>query len=98
LKLAGVKLEEERAAEPTGPWAGLTFVVTGTLPAMSREEAHRAVEARGGKATDSVSSKTSFLVAGEKPGGKLARAEKLGVKVVDAAAFEKMLNDTEPPA
>ncbi len=98
LKRAGVKLEEERAAEPTGPWAGLTFVVTGTLPAVSREEAHRAVEARGGKATDSVSSKTSFLVAGEKAGGKLARAEKLGVKVVDAATFEKMLTDTEPPA
>ena len=98
LKRAGVKLEEERTAEPTGPWAGLTFVVTGTLPAMSREEAHRAVEARGGKATENVSSKTSFLVAGEKPGNKLARAEKLGVKVVDAATFEKMLNDTEPPA
>ncbi|MEE8641034.1 MAG: BRCT domain-containing protein, partial [bacterium] len=50
------------------------------------------------KATDSVSSKTSFLVAGEKPSSKLARAEKLGVKVVDAATFEKMLKDTEPPA
>jgi DNA ligase (NAD+) len=91
LKRAGVKLEEERLAEPTGPWAGLTFVITGTLPSMSREEAHRAIEARGGKATDSVSAKTSYLVAGEKPGSKLARAEKLGVETVSAEEFEKML-------
>ncbi len=98
LKCAGVKLEEERAAEPAGPWAGLTFVVTGTLPTMSREAAHEAVAARGGKATESVSSKTSYLVAGDNPGSKLAKAEKLGVEVVDAAAFEKMLTDTEPPA
>jgi DNA ligase (NAD+) len=98
LKRAGVKLEEERAAEPAGPWAGRTFVITGTLPTMSREAAHQAVAARGGKATESVSSKTSYLVAGDKPGSKLAKAEKLGVEVVDAAAFEKMLKDTEPPA
>lgn len=95
LKRAGVKLEEDRPEEPTGPWAGLTFVITGTLPAMSREEAHEAIAARGGKATDAVSSKTSFLVAGEKPGSKLAKAERLGVKVIDAAAFAKMLQDTE---
>ena len=98
LKRAGVKLEEERPEEPAGPWAGLTFVVTGTLPDMSREEAHEAVAARGGKATESVSSKTSYLVAGENPGAKLAQAEKLGVKIVDAAAFAKMLRETESKA
>ncbi len=97
LKRAGVKLEEGRAEGPTGPWAGLTFVVTGTLPSLSREEAHEAIAARGGKATESVSSKTSYLVAGENPGSKLAKAEKLGVKVIDAAAFKKMLKKTEPP-
>ncbi len=91
LKRAGVKLEEERLAEPTGPWAGLTFVITGTLPSMSREEAERAVEARGGKATEGVSAKTSYLVAGERPGSKLAKAEKLGVKIVSAEEFDKML-------
>ncbi len=96
LKRAGVKLEEERLAEPTGPWAGLTFVITGTLPSMSREEAHRAVEARGGKAAESVSAKTSYLVAGEKPGSKLAKAEKLGVKIVSAKEFDKMLKKAGP--
>jgi DNA ligase (NAD+) len=96
LKRAGVKLEEERLAEPTGPWAGLTFVITGTLPSMSREEAHQAIAARGGKATDSVSAKTSYLVAGENPGSKLARAEKLGVKIVSAAEFDKMLKKAGP--
>jgi DNA ligase (NAD+) len=95
LKRAGVRLEEERAAGPAGPWAGLTFIVTGTLADMSREEAHEAVAARGGKATESVSAKTSYLVVGENPGSKLAKAERLGVKVVDAAAFAKMLRDTE---
>ena len=91
LKRAGFKLEEERLAEPTGPWAGLTFVITGTLSSMSREEAERAVEARGGKATEGVSAKTSYLVAGERPGSKLAKAEKLGVKIVSAEEFDKML-------
>jgi len=95
LRRAGVKLEEEGPAEAEGPWAGLTFVVTGTLPDMSREEAHAAIAARGGKATDSVSSKTSYLVAGEKPGSKLAQAEKRGVAVVTAEEFRKMLEDTE---
>jgi DNA ligase (NAD+) len=95
LKKAGVKMTEEVAAGPAGPWAGLTFVVTGTLPGMSREEAHEAVAARGGKATDGVSAKTSYLVVGENPGSKLAKAEKLGVKTVDAAAFAKMLRETE---
>jgi DNA ligase (NAD+) len=96
LKRAGVKLKEEGPAEPAGPWAGLTFVVTGTLPDMSREEAHEAIAARGGKATDNVSAKTSYLVVGENPGSKLAKAERLGAKTVDAAAFKKMLKKTEP--
>ena len=95
LRRAGVKLEEEAPAEAEGPWTGLTFVVTGTLPDMSREEAHEAIAARGGKATESVSTKTSYLVAGEKPGSKLAQAEKRGVAVVDAEGFRKMLQDTE---
>jgi DNA ligase (NAD+) len=96
LKRAGVKLKEEGPAEPAGPWAGLTFVVTGTLPDMSREEAHEAIAARGGKATDNVSAKTSYLVVGENPGSKLAKAERLGAKTVDAAAFKKMRKKTEP--
>lgn len=95
LKKAGVKLEEE-AKEVVGPWTGLTFVITGTLPSMSREEAHEAIRARGGKPMDSVSSKTSYLVVGENPGSKLAKAEKLGIKIITAAQFEEMLAKTPP--
>ncbi len=91
LKHAGVKLEEDRGDEAPRPWAGLTFVITGTLPQMSREQAQEAIRARGGKAVASVSAKTSFVIAGEKPGTKLAKAKKLGVKVLTAEEFAQML-------
>jgi len=90
LKEAGVKLTAE-TKKVKGPWAGMTFVVTGTLPTMSREEAHEEIRRRGGKAADSVSSKTTYLVVGANPGSKLAKAEKLGVKVIKAEEFERML-------
>lgn len=93
LRKAGVRLEEEKK-RVTGPWAGLTFVVTGTLASMSREEAHEAIRVRGGKPMDSVSSRTSYVVVGESPGSKLAKAEKLGVKVIRNEEFEKMLRET----
>ena len=64
------------------PFAGLTFVITGTLPTMSRGEAKAYIEERGGKVTGSVSAKTDFVLAGEKAGGKLEKAEKLGVAVL----------------
>ncbi|MEZ4832903.1 MAG: NAD-dependent DNA ligase LigA [Caldilineaceae bacterium] len=64
------------------PFSGLTFVITGTLPSMSRDEASDYIEARGGKVTGSVSKKTDFLVAGEKAGSKLTKAEELGVPVL----------------
>jgi DNA ligase (NAD+) len=69
------------------PLAGLTFVITGTLPTMSREEAKAYIEAAGGKVTDSVSKKTSCLLAGEAAGSKLAKAQALGVRVVDEAGL-----------
>ena len=72
---------------PAGPLAGLTFVITGTLPTMSREEAKAFIEAAGGKVTDSVSKKTSCLLAGEAAGSKLAKAQALGVRVVDEDAL-----------
>jgi len=74
-----------------GPLAGKTLVVTGTLPAFSREEAEDAIRAAGGHAGGSVSAKTDYLVAGEKAGSKLAKAEKLGVPVLDEAAFRRVL-------
>lgn len=90
---AGVRVEkteaeleaarQAKAASIAQPLAGLTFVITGTLPDMTRDEAKAFIEARGGKVTGSVSGKTSYLLAGEKAGSKLAKAEKLGVPVID---------------
>ena len=74
-----------------GPLAGKTLVVTGTLPGFSREEAEDAIRAAGGHATGSVSAKTDYLVAGEKAGSKLAKAEQLGVPVLDEDAFRRVL-------
>ena len=64
------------------PLAGLTFVVTGTLPTFSREEAEAFIKANGGKVTGSVSKKTSYVVVGEAAGSKLAKAQELGVPIV----------------
>jgi len=75
------------AAPAKGPLTGLTLVITGTLPTLSREEAEARVRHAGGKAASSVSPKTSYVVAGESAGSKLATAQKLGVRVIDEAGF-----------
>jgi DNA ligase (NAD+) len=92
LKAAGVRTELE-TVETAGPQplAGLTFVITGTLPAMSREQATAFIEAHGGKVTGSVSGHTDYLLAGEKAGSKLDKAQKLGVKIIDEGALRKMV-------
>ncbi|MDP6893552.1 MAG: hypothetical protein QF731_10270, partial [Verrucomicrobiota bacterium] len=74
-----------------GVYAGKTFVITGTLSGMSREEAKAKIEANGGKTTNSVSKKTDYLLAGEKAGSKLAKAELLGIPVLDELAFLRQL-------
>jgi DNA ligase (NAD+) len=75
----------------TGPLAGKTLVVTGTLEGFSRQEAEEAIRTAGGHAAGSVSSATDYLVAGEKAGSKLTKAEKLGVPVLDEAGFRRLL-------
>lgn len=75
-----------------GPLSGQRVVITGTLPTLSREDAEARVRQSGGKAVSSVSSKTSFVVAGENPGSKFDKAKKLGVTVIDEAEFLKKLN------
>jgi DNA ligase (NAD+) len=73
------------------PLAGKTFVLTGTLPSMTREEATEKIEALGGHVTGSVSKKTDYILAGAEPGSKFEKAKELGVKIIDEAAFRKML-------
>ncbi|MDB5103609.1 MAG: ligase, NAD-dependent [Fibrobacteres bacterium] len=90
LAEAGVSMEYQ-AAEGSDELAGKTFVLTGTLPTWSREEAKEIIEKAGGKTTDSVSKKTSFLLAGEAAGSKLEKANKLGVPVLSEEDLKKML-------
>ena len=93
LVTAGVEAElpAPRAAAAGGPLAGKTIVVTGTLEEFSREAAEEAIRAAGGKPGGSVSKKTDYLVAGEAAGSKLAKAEQLGVPVLDEAGFRALL-------
>jgi DNA ligase (NAD+) len=82
------------SAEPgQGPLSGKTLVVTGTLPGFSRQEAEEAIRAAGGHAASSVSAKTDYLVAGDKAGSKLAKAESLGVPVLDEDGFRRILEE-----
>ncbi len=91
LRRAGVHWEEgEKAAAPK-PLAGKSFVFTGTLSSMTREEAKRQVEALGGHVTNSVSRKTDYVVVGENPGSKLDKARRLGVEILDEAEFLALL-------
>jgi DNA ligase (NAD+) len=73
---------------------GLTFVLTGTLPTLSRSEAKERIEARGGKVTGSVSKKTDYLVAGAEAGSKLTKATTLGIKILDEDRLQSMLNES----
>ena len=94
LRAAGIHWEEaDGAASAPKPLQGKTFVLTGTLPTMTRDEAARKIEEAGAKVAGSVSKKTSFVVAGEEAGSKLAKAQELGVPVLDEAGLMKLLED-----
>jgi DNA ligase (NAD+) len=93
LRELGLRMEageEERPVE--GPLSGQTYVLTGTLDGYTREEAKAALEALGAKVADSVSKKTTGVVAGESPGSKLAKAQKAGVPILDEAALKKLVS------
>ena len=91
-RLTAAGLLTEATARPSDDFfAGLTFVLTGTLPTMTRDEASAKIKAAGGKTAGSVSAKTSFVVAGEAAGSKLTRARQLGVTVIDEETLLRML-------
>ncbi|HEX2140697.1 MAG TPA: helix-hairpin-helix domain-containing protein, partial [Candidatus Limnocylindria bacterium] len=101
LIAAGVTAEApEPGADPAaaveGPLSGRTLVVTGTLPGFTRQEAEEAIRAAGGHPAGSVSRATDFLVAGDKAGSKLAKAEQLGVPVLDEDGFRRLLESGNP--
>jgi len=100
LRERGVRLTDAVAesAQPT-PLAGLTFVITGTLPTLSREAATALIVANGGKVTGSVTGNTSFLVVGDKPGGtKYQKARSLGVRMISEAELRAMIGTSDAPS
>jgi DNA ligase (NAD+) len=88
---------ESEDGHGAAPLAGQTFVLTGTLPSLSRSQAQALIEAAGGKVTGSVSKKTSYVVAGEEAGSKLSKAESLGVAVLDEAGLQLLLQPQAGP-
>jgi DNA ligase (NAD+) len=95
LKDAGVDMTAEKK-QRSAQLAGLTFVLTGTLPTLTRDEAKRRIEAAGGKTAGSVSKKTSYVVAGEEAGSKLDKARELQVQVIDEAGLLALLQAASP--
>jgi DNA ligase (NAD+) len=91
LREAGLRFREEGPPPGEGPLAGLTFVLTGTLPALTREAATELIQGAGGRVTSSVSKSTDFVVAGTSPGSKLEKAERLGVTVLDEESLRRVL-------
>jgi DNA ligase (NAD+) len=91
LKQAGLTMEGARPRRGTGPLSGKTFVLTGTLPSLTREEATALIERHGGTVTSSVSKKVQFLLAGEEAGSKLARARALAIPVISETDLQQMI-------
>lgn len=89
---AGVNMVNQKVASLPQMLAGLTIVVTGSLESFSRDEISEVIAAHGGKASSSVSSKTSYVLVGSDPGSKLAKAQELGVPIIDEGAFKKLLS------
>lgn len=97
LRAAGLRFEEEGPPPGEGPLAGLTFVITGTLPTLTREQASERIMAAGGRVTSAVSKKTDYVLAGDSPGSKLEKAERLGVATIDEPAFLALLDAGAAP-
>ncbi len=85
--------EEQEEEEGAKPLAGLTFVITGALSSMTREEAKNLIESLGGRVTNSVSRKTDYLIVGENPGSKLQKAQALGVPTLSEEEFFRLIEE-----
>ena len=91
-KLGKLGIDPAGTVVEAGVFTGKTFVLTGTLPTLKREEAEQKILAAGGKVSGSVSKKTSYVLAGEEAGSKLEKAQALGVPVIDEAEFRRMVD------
>ena len=98
LRAHGLRFVEEASQRREGPFSGMSFVLTGRLEAMSRPQAGARIAALGGRTTESPGKATSYVVAGEDPGSKLAKAQKAGVTVLDEPAFLALLRQAEEQA
>jgi DNA ligase (NAD+) len=92
LRAEGLPFQYQSPRKASGALAGRTFVLTGTLPTLAREEAKERIERAGGKVAGSVSRKTNYVVAGEEAGSKLDKARELGIEVIDEAGLLEMLH------
>jgi DNA ligase (NAD+) len=90
---AGVVMEERETGESSKSLEGLTFVVTGSIAGFTREQMESLIKQRGGRPSGSVGAKTDYVIAGEKPGSKLEKARRLGVKVIAPGKFMKMIGE-----
>ena len=97
LKAQGLTMEKALRAATDDRLQGKSFVLTGTLPTMSRQEAAALIETHGGRVTGSVSAKTDYVVAGESAGSKLTKAESLGISVLSEADLQAMIEGTSEP-
>jgi DNA ligase (NAD+) len=95
LRKAGLRMELDPSErrQQGGPLDGKTLVLTGTLPNLSREQATRLIRLAGGKVVNSVSKKTDYVIAGDSPGSKLAKAQDLGTEVIDEKGLQKLVGE-----
>ncbi|MBN2258541.1 MAG: NAD-dependent DNA ligase LigA, partial [Anaerolineaceae bacterium] len=91
LKTAGIWPQSDNTGINGGPLAGMTFVVSGTLPSLSRDGVKEFIQKSGGKVVDSVSRNTSYLILGTDPGSKLEKARGFGISIIDEAALRRMV-------
>ena len=92
---AGLTMAEPRSVTAGGAFRGMTFVVTGTLPTLSRAQATELIESQGGRVTSGVSKATTYVVVGEEAGSKLEKARSLGIRILDEAALRRLADDAE---